>query len=100
MSNNPFLNAGAATTYIILLVSAGYFGSMLVTHEDSIIAPMIFLSVFVLSAAMMAYFFFFHPFRLLIEGRSKESGAFFLKTVVVFACFTGILLSALLFLSA
>ncbi len=58
------------------------------------------LSLFVLSAAMMGYFFVYQPLCLLIEGKQAEATKFFLTTVASFVGITGAIILAWLLLSA
>lgn len=94
----PFLYAFLAATYIITLVSVGDFvGSFLKNKEETIIIPMMMLSLLVLSVAVMGFFFLSEPLYLLIENKKKEAIIFFAKTVGIFACFA-IIFIILLFL--
>jgi len=101
MSNNPFVNAGLAASYISIVASVMYYGPKLAGPiEDSVIVPIAFLSLFVLSAAVMGFFFVLEPLRLFLDGHREEAIAFFLKTVGVFALVTVFFLSSLLFISS
>lgn len=91
MTKNPLLNAAAATVYIFLIASVLYYGPKKIVPVDSVIVPIIFLSLFVLSAALMGYFFLYQPARLLIEDKQKEAVKLFLVTVVIFAGITGVM---------
>ncbi len=88
MTNNPFLNALAATSYITLVASIMFFSSSLGLKEPSIIIPITVLSLFVFSAAMMGFIFLYQPLQLLLEGKKQESVNLFLKTVAAFAGIT------------
>ena len=89
MSTNPFLNALAASGYISLIATLIFNSSRFVTdNELGMMAPIIFLSLFVLSAALMGYFFLYQPLRLLVEGDQKEATKLFLTTVAAFAGIT------------
>jgi hypothetical protein len=99
MSKNPFLNALAATAYISVVASGIYYAPKAIDHVDGPIVPVAFLSLFVLSAAMMGYFFLYQPLRFLFENKSAEATKLFLATVAVFACITGIVFLALFLLS-
>jgi len=59
MTKNPLYNALAASGYIILLVSAMNLESKIQIDENvaSFIMPIIMLSLFTLSAAVMGYIF-------------------------------------------
>lgn len=94
MSQNPFINALVAAGYISLLVTAIFNSPKLVTdNELGMMAPILFLSLFVISAALMGYFFVYQPVRLLIDGKQTEATKLFLTTVLSFA---GIILATLL----
>ena len=97
MSKNPYLNALLASAYIAVVASFMYFGSQNAGGVDSVLAPIAMLSLLVLSVATMGYLFFYQPAQLFMAGRAAEAGAFFLKTVGVFALVTFIFL-ALLFI--
>jgi hypothetical protein len=100
MSQNPFINALAASGYISLLATLIFNSPRFVTdNELGMMAPIIFLSLFVFSAALMGLFFVYQPVRLLIEGKQKEATKFFLTTVFSFACITLILVLAWFLLS-
>ena len=93
MTKNPFFNALFAITYIVVLV----FGAIMAPRafggpEESILYPMIGLAVFVLSAAMMAYLFFYQPIVMLLDGKRTEAVTFFLRTIGIFAVATVALL--------
>jgi len=97
MSKNPFLNALSATAYITAVASFMFYAPK-TNVPDGVIVPIVMLSLFVLSAAMMGYFFVYYPLRLLIENKPKEATKFFLSTVAIFAFITG-LLSVWLFIA-
>lgn len=99
MNKNPFLNALAATAYISLVASIMYYGPKESIPEPSVMIPIAVLSLFVLSAAMMGYFFLYQPVLYLIEGNAKEATKLFLMTVFSFACITGTMVLAWLALS-
>lgn len=99
MSRNPFLNALAATAYIVGIASVLYYGPGKAVVIDGVIAPIIFLSLFVLSAAMMGYFFLYQPIQFFFEGKPKEATKLFLTTVIIFACITAAIILSWLFLS-
>jgi hypothetical protein len=92
MNKNPFINALLATAYISLVVSAIFSVPETGLPEDVIILPIVMLSLFVLSVAMMGYFFVYEPVQLMIEGKQKEAIRFFFTTVLTFACTTGALI--------
>jgi archaellum biogenesis protein FlaJ (TadC family) len=86
MSTNPLANATAAAGYISLLVTLIFSSPQFMSdNELGMIAPVIFLSLFVISAALMGYLFVYPSVKLLIEGKSKEATTLFLSTVAAFA---------------
>ena len=87
MTQNPLYNAILASGYIVLVVS------LISTFEgdggpDTILVPIAMLSLFVLSAALMAYLFFYQPAMLYLAGKQQEGVVLFLKTLAIFACIT------------
>jgi len=99
MSKNPFLNALAATAYITAVALVMFYAPKTNVPSDGVIVPIVMLSLFVLSAAMMGYFFVYQPVQLLIESKQKEAVKLFLSTVLIFACITGFLLSVWILIS-
>lgn len=101
MTQNPLINALSASLYIIGLVSL----IELVGPDSQFdnvgfpILPMVMLSIFVLSAAVMGYLFCYQPLKLFLEGKKEEAVGLFLKTVGVFACVTLALFGTLFLLS-
>lgn len=101
MSQNPFLNALVAAGYISLLVTLIFNSPKFITdNELGMMAPILFLSLFVISAAMMGYLFVYQPVRLLTEGKQAEATRLFLTTVASFALIILITLLAWLLLSS
>lgn len=93
----PFLYAFTAALYIVAIVLViNVLTSVL--PGKTIIIPMVMLSLFVLSAAIMGYLFLYEPLNLYMENRKKEAVAFFGKIVGIFACFAALFLIALLLL--
>lgn len=91
MSKNPFVNALAATLYIVIVASVMFYGTAHV-KANSVIAPIAILSLFTLSAAVMAYVFCYQPLQLYLGGKRKEAVDLFLKTVGIFGVVTVIIL--------
>ncbi len=85
MTKNPFINSLSATAYIAAVASFMFYGKGLFGKGDTIFMPIMMLSLFVLSAAMMGYFFFFQPVRLYLDGEKKQAMDLFLKTIAIFA---------------
>ncbi|OGG39742.1 hypothetical protein A2118_03005 [Candidatus Kaiserbacteria bacterium GWA2_50_9] len=101
MSKNPFINAFVASGYISILVTLIFNSPRFITdNELGMMAPIIFLSLFVISAALMGYLFVYQPVQLLIEGNQKEATKFFLTTVFSFGCITIAMVLAWLLLSS
>lgn len=97
MTKKPIINALAASGYIVLVVSVINFISQTQSDKpDTILAPIVALSLLTLSAAVMAYLFFYQPLQLLIDGKKKEALNQFFQTVCAFAAFT-VLVLVLLF---
>ncbi len=88
MTKNPFLNAFAASAYITLVAGIMNYGSKLFGEADTFVTPIAALSLFVLSAALMGYFFFYQPVQLYFDGKKKEGTKLFLQTIGVFAAIT------------
>lgn len=89
MSKNPIINALSASGYIILVASIiNLVSSAQKDKPDTFFAPVAFLSLLTLSAAIMAYLFFYQPLQLLIEGKKKEAVNLFVKTVGIFGVVT------------
>lgn len=95
MTKNPFWNAAFAALYIIGIVSLiQYVLAPLDVEknvEKTILIPIMMLSLFVLSAAVMGYIFFGVPVQLYLDGEKKQAVHLFLKTVAAFAGITATL---------
>jgi len=99
MTKNPFINAVAASLYIVGVVSFINFLKVLGDEPDTILIPMAMLSLLVLSVAVMAFLFFFQPVQLLIDGDRLGAASLFLKTLATFAVITALFFSILFLLS-
>jgi hypothetical protein len=96
MTKNPVINAIAAEAYIVglvLLISS--FENTLGKTEDTVFAPMVALSLFVLSAAVMGFLFVYQPLQLYLDGHKKEGANLFLNTLGSFAVITALLIGGL-----
>jgi len=93
---NPIYNALAASAYIIVLDILFHFIARPNT-PDTGFEPVIMLSVFVFSAAVMGYLFIAEPVRMYIDGKKQEATSFFLKTLGSFGILTLIFLIAYFF---
>lgn len=101
MSKNPFVNALVASGYISLLVTLIFNSPKLVTdNELGMMAPVLFLSLFVFSAALMGFIFLYQPLQLLVEGKKEEATKLFLTTLASFAGITFAIVSAWFLLRA
>jgi len=100
MSKNPFVNALAASAYITVLVSVVFNAPKTTSFENTIIAPIMFLSVFVFSAAVMGFLFLYQPLRLFFENKQQEAVKLFLLTAASFAGITIAVVALWFFLSA
>lgn len=99
MTKNPLINACSATIYISIVAYLMYYGSHFAEPIDAVIMPIAMLSLFVLSAAVMAYIFGFQPVQLFLDGQKKEAANLFLKTLGTFAVVTAIIFLILIFIS-
>ncbi len=91
MSKNPLLNGLAAFAYILLVVLVMFWGSKGAEQSASFLFPIVLLCVFTLSAAVMGYIFGLQPIRLYVDGHKKLAVELFLKTILVFACITALM---------
>ncbi len=99
MTKNPIYNALAATGYIVLVVLAINGLSNIQNLESSLVIPIIFLSLFVLSTAMMGYIFCYQPLRMYLDNKKEEAVKLFLKTVGMFAIITILIMGGYLLVS-
>ena len=87
MMKKPFWYALAAALYIIAIVLILNSFNSLMLPEKTVFIPMMMLSLFVLSAAIMGFLFVSEPLRLFLEHRHQEALAFFTKVIGIFAVF-------------
>ena len=85
MNKNPYLNAGYAAAYIVLLVSGAFLFGEGGPDEPNILYPIIALSLLVLSVCVMGYLIILRPLLMYVDGQKKEAIEFFMKTVATFA---------------
>lgn len=91
MTKNPVINAFGATLYILIIVSIlNVISSAQANTPDTAFAPVIFLSLLTLSAAVMACIFFYQPVLLLLEGKKKLAVRLVVQTIGVFAGITAL----------
>lgn len=89
---NPYLNSLYAEMYIIIVVwIMSNIGEP--NTPDTFFDPVAALSLFVLSVAVMGYFFFGVPLQVYLDGKRNQSITFFMQTVVSFATITAIVLA-------
>lgn len=95
MKWNPFINAALAVLYIgAVALFMRFIESIRHDTPDTFIDGIGFLSLFVTSAAVMAFLFFYRPLVLLLEHRQHEAVMYFLKTLGIFAAITVCALTA------
>lgn len=87
MLQKPLFHAGAAILYIVGVALIVQTLPALSAFEDTLLAPILMLSLLVLSVAVMAYLFGVVPLTLYLDGKKKEGITFFLHTLVYFAGF-------------
>ena len=101
MTKNYLVNAFLALVYIALVVTVIFYGERIVPGpDDSVILPIAFLSLFVLSAAIMGMIFFFQPLQMYLDGNKKEAVALLTKTVITFAILTVLIFFLILVLNS
>ena len=100
ISWNPVLNALAAAAYICVVATLIHYIST-VRHDtpDTVFDSIAFLSLFVFSASVMAFLFFYRPAVLLIEKNASAALAYFFKTLASFGVITLIAIATMLALS-
>lgn len=91
MTKNPVINALAAIAYITLVALAMYWGSTVKMGGNEILAPIVILAMFTLSAAMMGYIFLYQPGQMFLDNKRAEGVKLFLQTVGIFGGFTALL---------
>lgn len=100
MFQKPYTNALIATLYIVVVVTFMQNAPRFLNVDDSnFLAPVIFLSLFVLSASIMGFLFVGQPILLYLDGKKKEAVSFFGATVAFFAGITIVIILAQAFLS-
>ncbi len=97
MTKNPVINSLLATGYISLVAFVmDYVSRQPHKGPESFLAPVAFISMFTLSAAMMGLIFGYQPFKLYFDGKKKEAISLLFKTILTFAVTTLILLALIL----
>lgn len=90
------MNALGAGIYILAVVGIIY-SLQSPNTPDTILAPIFLLSMLTLSAAVMAFLFFYQPLQLYFDNRRKEALAYFMKTVGYFAVIVLLAFASLLY---
>ena len=93
---HPFKNAALAALYIVLIVFAIRAIAPFDGGKESVLIPMIMLSLLVLSVAVMGLLFAYEPLRLYFESQKKEALLFLIKTIGFFTCFVVAFIAVLL----
>ena len=99
MTRTPLTNAVLAAGYIAAVASAMFYAPRVASGADPAfpIIPFVIISLFTLSAAVMAYLFLSQPVALYFSGDARGAAGLFLKTVGIFAVIT-LAMTAVLFL--
>ena len=95
MTKNPLLNALTVALYIAGISSIMFFGQRLVNPVDNVLMPITMLSLLTLSAATMAYLFFYQPVIMYLDGQKVDAVKLGLRTMGAFAVITAIFLATL-----
>lgn len=87
MTKSPFYNALVAIVYIIFIVLLMNFvaETEVNTGIAQYLMPIMVISLFTLSAAVMGYIFLFQPIRLYLDKKRDEAIKLFIKTTAIFA---------------
>src|SRR3989344_439795 len=99
MTTNPYINALAAAAYVALVACLMFFGQAYIDPVDSVLMPIAMLSLFVLSAIVMAVCFLYQPVQLFLKGDAAAATALLLKTIATFALITFLIFATLFLLS-
>lgn len=94
---SPYLYAFGAALYIAVIVFVMDAIEGVIDEAGSIFAPMVVLSLLVLSVATMGFLFFSEPLFLFMANKKQETVTFFLKTLGTFAGCAVFFLLALLY---
>jgi hypothetical protein len=90
MTKNPWLNALAASAYIVAITLVMQEGTKNIPKEDTILAPIAMISLFTFSAAFMAYVFCYTPIMLYFGNKQKQAAKLFIQTVGAFGALTAV----------
>ena len=93
MKWNPFMNAAASAAYIgAVALFMQFIESIRHDTPDTLLDGMGFISLFVFSAAVMAFLFFYQPALRLIENKKTEAVSYFVQTLGIFGVITIVVL--------
>lgn len=93
IAQQSFLYALAVVLYITFVATIMSFAEQFLSQrEDTILAPISFLLLFVVSAAMMAVLVFGKPVMLYLDGKKRDGVLMTANTIGFLAIFTIILL--------
>lgn len=88
------MNALAATAYILgVVLFIRLIESLRHDTPDTLLDGMGAISLFVFSAAVMAFLFFYQPMVKLTENKKAEALSYFLKTLALFGVITASILT-------
>ncbi|HVM58861.1 MAG TPA: hypothetical protein VMT80_00830 [Candidatus Paceibacterota bacterium] len=96
MDMKPIYRAILAAGYIALIALLMTWVTSSTHGPDTVLAPLVVLSVLVLSVVIMAFLFFADPVRRLIAGDARGAVRSFLATAGWFALFPLLFLAATL----
>ncbi|HYF13224.1 MAG TPA: hypothetical protein VD928_02930 [Candidatus Paceibacterota bacterium] len=99
MTKNPFINALLAALYISLIATFLFYGPEKLEQAETPLIPIAMLSLFVFSAAVMGFLFFYQPVQMYLDGAKKEAAALFISELGVFGAITVIFIAILFFAS-
>ena len=89
MDRKPIYNALMASGYIVgIVLLLNLFSTFPTGPDNSILIPIVMLSLLTLSVAGMGYLFCLQPLRLYLDGKKELAVKLFLKTVGIFAGIT------------
>lgn len=92
---NPYISALAATSYIggLILSLFSVFEYLDKGGDVEMLAPLIMLSLLVLSVSVMAFLFFYQPLLLIIDRKHTEAVGYFARVVGTFALSTVVVIA-------
>ncbi len=101
MTKSPIINALLAAAYIVGLVSLmSLFVDSKVEEIMPFLLPILMISLFTLSAAVMGAIFFYQPFRMYFEGEKQQAFTLAAHTVGAFAVLVAALLTVVITFAA